>query len=163
MLVFNIVGFFQPKKKMRSNIILSLIYFMFVASLLIQTTTQIGPLLKNSKCRNTYNGTTHNIEQIFLGRCFYFLNILQLSNCNLNDTVYDCNSIWTVFQSVVVGKDPCDLKISDFDDLLKMVDHYIAPNTSLFWSGTYTPAHDSKYYRLFCYLFFKKEVATCRQ
>ena len=123
---------------------------IFILILLANNSLQIGPLPKMLSCpRDSYNGTTKNIEQIFKGRCHYFLNILQRTNCFIKSTAYNCSEIWSDFSKIVVGKDPCDLKVDDFERFLNMVDHPIMVNTSLFWSGTYTPAHDSKFLKIF--------------
>ena len=103
---------------------------------LIENSIQIGPSLK-SGCVKNYNATTNQLKQIILGRCYYFLNIAQINNCFINVSKYDCNLIWNEFENVVVGKDPCSLRMNDFDRLIEMTDHVIGENTTLFWSGTY--------------------------
>ena len=70
-----------------------------------------------------------------MGRCYYFLEIQQSKNCDIIPGNYDCPKIFTSFKTALVGKDPCDVTISDFDNFLKLVYHPIAANTSVFWSG----------------------------
>lgn len=89
-----------------------------------------------------YNGTTPNLQQIVIGRCHYFLNTVHKGDCNFNPVNYNCSDIWNKFKKVVIGKDPCDIKIDEFSDYLSAVDHKIPNNSSLFWSGTYTEAHE---------------------
>ena len=98
--------------------------------------------LTSRQCQPQGNGTTSNIEQIFMGRCYYFINIQQISNCDIIPSDYDCTQIFKSFKTALVGKAPCNVTISDFDDFLKLASHPIAANTSVFWSGTYTPTHD---------------------
>jgi len=98
--------------------------------------------LESKQCQTKSNGTTKNLEQIFLGRCYYFLNIQQISNCDINPTKYDCAKIFNSFRTALVGKTPCSVNVTDFSEFLSLVDHPIAANTSVFWSGTYTPTHD---------------------
>ena len=108
-------------------------------------------------CKISINGTTKNIESIFKGRCNYFINVQQAFNCDIDPSNYDCEIIWQSFKSIVTTKTPCDLKIQDLDNFLNLVNHNIAPNTSIFWSGTYTPAHECNLFNLIklLLLFFK--------
>ena len=112
---------------------------------LVSSSSQIGPL-KQVECpvNNNPMATTPDIQDIFIGRCHYFLNILHATNCDIVAANYDCDAIWQTFRTAVVAKDPCDVKISDFDNFLTLVDHPIPVNKSIFWSGTYTPSHECK-------------------
>ena len=88
------------------------------------------------------NGTTKNIEAIFKGRCYYFLNLRHSINCDINLDVYNCSKIWKAFESAVVGKVPCNIKMEDYQYFLSLVNHSIPTNSTLFWSGTYKSAQD---------------------
>ena len=110
-------------------------------SLLFNRVENIGFKLGDS-CKIPSNGTTKNLEGIFRGRCNYFINVQQAFNCDIDPSKYDCDAIWDSFQSIITTKAPCDIKIQDLDNFLKLVNHTIARNTSVFWSGTYTPAHE---------------------
>ena len=94
------------------------------------------------QCNTQGNGTTANIGEIFMGRCYYFLNILQSSNCNINPANYNCTTIFASFKTALVGKAPCSVSTSDFDNFLSLVNHPIPADTSLFWSGTSTTSHE---------------------
>ncbi len=124
------------KGQMKSKLKLFIIVFY-----LFDKSFAMGPSFRNG-CKRNYNGTTNNIKEIFIGRCHYFLNVLQVNNCLINATNYNCSDIWNEFSLAVIGKDPCSLKSENFDNLLRKVSHSIPMNTSLFWSGTYTPAHE---------------------
>ena len=90
-----------------------------------------------------HNGTTRNIEEIFKGRCHYFLQLQKNSNCAIIQVKrYDCDAIWKAFKSAVTHKSPCGIKIDDFKEFFKLVNHSIPVNSSVFWSGTYTSYHD---------------------
>jgi hypothetical protein len=123
-----------------------ILVFVILSIILIKRSTEIGISKRSLKAENcnkiAYNGTTRNIQQIFLGRCYYFLNILQKDNCLINANDYSCNDIWNEFYNVIKGKEPCSLTIDSFSRLLTLANQTIPPNTSLFWSGTYTPAHE---------------------
>lgn len=82
------------------------------------------------------NGTTPNLREIIIGRCHTYFNILR-DDCSLDKTKYDCEHIWQTFRKAVVGREPCDVKIEDYSELVKAVEHSIPYNKSLFWSGTY--------------------------
>lgn len=97
-------------------------------------------------CQNAYNGTTPNFKEIFLGRCFYFLNILQKDNCKIDANNYDCGKIFDQLSKTVLNKDPCQITEKDYEAFLSMTYHDIGANNTLFWSGTYNPAHQSKLY-----------------
>lgn len=126
----------------------TILIFVILSIILIKHSSEIGISKRSVNYRSiqcnkpAYNGTTRNIQQIFLGRCYYFLNILQKDNCIINASNYDCNDIWNEFYNTIKGKDPCSLTIDNFSKLLNMVNQTIPANTSLFWSGTYTPAHE---------------------
>ena len=92
-----------------------------------------------------YTGTTPNIQEIFIGRCHDFLNVLRINDCDIDVSKYDCQRIWESFSSPIIGKEPCSLRMSDFDDFFQYTNHPIANNTILFWSGAYNPAQESIY------------------
>ena len=85
------------------------------------------------------NGTTAMLKEIFIGRCYYYINVLQKTNCQFNSAAYNCNLIWDKFYSISVQN---STRVEDYNELLNMVDMKIPENTSLFWSGTYTQAHE---------------------
>ena len=98
-----------------------------------------------AKCaKSNYSGTTNRLEDIFKGRCYEFLNVKHRDKCQFINRTYDCDKIWMAFSLAVLGKNPCDVKISDFSDYLSQTFHEIPANTNLFWSGTYEPSHASK-------------------
>ena len=88
------------------------------------------------------NGTTRNLEQIFKGRCHYFLNLRHNADCFLNTSSYNCTHIWTAFKSAVIGKTPCNVTMEDYAPFLRSVNHSIPANATLFWSGAYRSAQD---------------------
>jgi hypothetical protein len=85
------------------------------------------------------NGTTLSIKDIFIGRCYYFINVLQKQNCEFDSKKYNCTTIWDSFYTISLKNKQ---NISDYDTYLDLVDQKIPANTSLFWSGTYTQAHE---------------------
>ena len=96
----------------------------------------------------SYNGTTTNLKEIVIGRCHEFFSQLYKSKKHLNPNRFDCGRIWSSFSEAVIGKDPCSLRHSDFGSYLELTNHPIPPNTALFWSGSYTFAHESKIFAI---------------
>ena len=45
------------------------------------------------------------------------------------------------FEKIIIGKEPCRIKIEDFDKFIELVNHPIPMSKTLFWSGTYSTAH----------------------
>ena len=91
-------------------------------------------------------GTTKNIHQIFLGRCYNFLNEHPNSKIEISASNYNCNAIWTSFINAVVNKTPCNIKIDDFQEFLRLVNHKIPKGIITFWSGTSSIAHERKFH-----------------
>lgn len=87
-------------------------------------------------------GTTQQIKDIVIGRCYYFINVLQKNNCYFDSKKYNCNTVWDLFYSASLTN---SRNISDYKNFLDSVDQDIPENTSLFWSGTYNQAHECKF------------------
>jgi hypothetical protein len=96
------------------------------------------------ECSVKSNGTINNLKEIFLGRCHYFLNIRQQTNCGINSKSYNCTEIWLAFKEASTGKTPCNITIDDYRKFLSLVNHSIPANSTFFYSGTYRTAQDSK-------------------
>ncbi len=99
------------------------------------------PTISNATdCSTASNGTTENLKEIVIGRCHEFFKI---NNCNFDKSLFNCEKIWEKFSIPIIGKEPCSIKITDFNDFILEVDHQIPVNKSLFWSGTYALAQES--------------------
>lgn len=104
-------------------------------------------ILKNSDASNSCshgNGSTPDIRDIVIGRCHEFLSVVKIDDCEIKRKDFDCERIWTEFSSVVIGKEPCSIKLSDYDNYLLEVAHPVPRDKSLFWSGTFATATASK-------------------
>jgi hypothetical protein len=90
-------------------------------------------------------GTTPNLEEIYLGRCHYFINVLHAETCFLRPYLehkINCTKSFEEFVYVVIGKDPCETTEEDYAKYLNIVAHPIPVNKSLFSSGVeYEPVH----------------------
>ncbi|XP_069782133.1 ADP-ribosyl cyclase/cyclic ADP-ribose hydrolase 2 isoform X2 [Narcine bancroftii] len=76
-------------------------------------------------------GSTTNLQQIMMGRCFDYLEIV-----NPSAGKKDCVKIWEEFLKAFSGKDPCNVRKEDYEQFLKLTDHDIPVNQSIFWSRT---------------------------
>jgi hypothetical protein len=119
------------------------------------TSTQVSIMLKlfliciqlahiSCYCSSTYNATTTNLREIFIGRCYYFLNVLHKQTCYIDARNYNCENIWNSFSSAVISKNPCDVKTVDFNTFLNLTYHEIPENRSLFWSGSFSYKSECK-------------------
>lgn len=95
-------------------------------------------------CDPSYNGTTPDFEEIFLGRCYYFVNVLHKNDCGIQAKNISCSNLYESFVNAVVNKSSCDIQMSDYQEFLIEADHPIGVNSTLFWSGTYGSAHECK-------------------
>lgn len=121
---------------------------IFIASIYLLSIVARNALafgMKNSADCTTNNGTTSRIHEIFMGRCHYFQMKLKSKSDSCASENYNCTRIWSAFRAAIVGKAPCDIRVSDFDDFLSLIKHNPPPNRSLFWSGTYDIAHECLY------------------
>ncbi|XP_072049570.1 ADP-ribosyl cyclase/cyclic ADP-ribose hydrolase-like [Amphiura filiformis] len=86
------------------------------------------------------DGTTPNLEEIFLGRCWEF-QYLYSSQDNCPGARVDCSDAWQKFKTAFVGKDPCNINDNAYDELLGLIPIRFADDMTLFWSGTNELAH----------------------
>ncbi|XP_033760725.1 ADP-ribosyl cyclase/cyclic ADP-ribose hydrolase-like [Pecten maximus] len=83
-------------------------------------------------------GTTPGIQNIFIGRCLAYQELLK----PYPQTEVDCNLLWVKFVSSFAGKEPCELKSEDYSGFIEMSLSSIPEDKAMFWSGTYRVAHD---------------------
>ncbi|KAF4013169.1 hypothetical protein G4228_004554 [Cervus hanglu yarkandensis] len=76
-------------------------------------------------------GTTPHLQSIFLGRC---AEQTVLQNPELRDK--NCTAIWEAFK-VVLDKDPCSVRPSDYDLFINLSRHSIPRDKSLFWENNH--------------------------
>jgi hypothetical protein len=133
-------------------------FFALLLFVLIARSTQISTkTTTNQPCTQspTQTGTTANFEQIFLGRCYYFINVLYGNDCSVRSQKINCPNLLAEFNKAVLKKNPCEITIDDFTPFLRSAYHPIAPNSTLFWSGASNPAHACIEYNKFI---FKKSL-----
>ncbi|XP_069104790.1 ADP-ribosyl cyclase/cyclic ADP-ribose hydrolase-like [Argopecten irradians] len=83
-------------------------------------------------------GTTPGIQDIFLGRCLAYQELLK----PYPQTEVNCKTLWSTFNTSFAGKEPCSLTTKDYSDFIEMSLTSIPEDKAMFWSGTYRVAHD---------------------
>ena len=79
-------------------------------------------------------GTTRYLKEIVIGKCYYYIEILQAQNFNFNSSIYNCSFIWEKFYNLFKNS---SCNIEDFDEFFSVSDQMIMKSRSVFWSGTY--------------------------
>ncbi|XP_062068870.1 ADP-ribosyl cyclase/cyclic ADP-ribose hydrolase 2 [Lepus europaeus] len=77
-------------------------------------------------------GTSRNLESIFLGRCAEYSSLLQ----SPAEREKNCTAIWEAFK-VVLDKDPCSVLPSDYDLFINLSRHALPRDKSLFWENNH--------------------------
>ncbi|XP_077592253.1 ADP-ribosyl cyclase/cyclic ADP-ribose hydrolase 1 [Stigmatopora nigra] len=75
-------------------------------------------------------GTTPNIKQIVMGRCFNYITLVNPS------TRYDCEAIWRAFEDAVVKQNSCDVAMEHYRHMFREMPQTRACDRFLFWSKT---------------------------
>ncbi|XP_052537986.1 ADP-ribosyl cyclase/cyclic ADP-ribose hydrolase 1-like isoform X2 [Tympanuchus pallidicinctus] len=81
-------------------------------------------------------GTTRNLREIVLGRCYSYL---AEGRVELGDK--DCLKIWESLKAAFIHKNPCNATTKDYQPLMELASHPVPCNKSLFWSRTYDLVH----------------------
>ncbi|KAB0354569.1 hypothetical protein FD755_023107 [Muntiacus reevesi] len=89
------------------------------------------PVASAASARWSGPGTTPHLQSIFLGRC---AEQTVLQNPELRDK--NCTAIWEAFK-VVLDKDPCSVRPSDYDLFINLSRHSIPRDKSLFWENNH--------------------------
>ncbi|CAL1597349.1 unnamed protein product [Knipowitschia caucasica] len=80
-------------------------------------------------------GTTPNIKDIVIGRCY---NYITLVNPGVR---YDCEDIWRHFEAVVLRQPSCNVTVDDYRTLFRLMTQTWPCGTGLFWSKTRSLMH----------------------
>ncbi|KAM4807638.1 ADP-ribosyl cyclase/cyclic ADP-ribose hydrolase 2 [Rhinophrynus dorsalis] len=81
-------------------------------------------------------GTTPNLEEIVIGRCYDYIETVNPSVGKKN-----CSAIWEAFKNAFVNKDPCSVLPADYELYIKLTLHDIPVNKSLFWENNKQLVH----------------------
>ncbi|KAM6953397.1 uncharacterized protein FYW47_014028 [Aplochiton taeniatus] len=80
-------------------------------------------------------GTTPNLKDIVIGRCFDYVTLVHPS------FRYDCEEIWSAFEEAVVRRSPCDVKVRDYRRMFGATPQALPCDRLLFWSKTRSLMH----------------------
>ncbi|XP_067108189.1 ADP-ribosyl cyclase/cyclic ADP-ribose hydrolase 1-like [Osmerus mordax] len=75
-------------------------------------------------------GTTPNLKQIVIGRCFDYITLVSPTSR------YDCEAIWREFEEAVVRRSPCNVKVKDYKRMFRSTPQSLPCDRLLFWSKT---------------------------
>ncbi|PKU36079.1 adp-ribosyl cyclase cyclic adp-ribose hydrolase 2 [Limosa lapponica baueri] len=75
-------------------------------------------------------GTTRNLENIAIGRCYDYIRIVNPAVGEKN-----CSGMWEAFKNAFINKDPCSILPKDYELFINLSLHTIPPNKSLFWEN----------------------------
>ncbi|XP_040275017.1 ADP-ribosyl cyclase/cyclic ADP-ribose hydrolase 2-like isoform X2 [Bufo bufo] len=81
-------------------------------------------------------GTTPNLENIVIGRCYDYIETVNPSVGKKN-----CSAIWEALKSAFISKDPCSVFPSDYEHYINLTLHDIPMNKSLFWENNKQLVH----------------------
>lgn len=77
------------------------------------------------------NGTTENLYEIFLGRCYEYVTMINPDAGNK-----DCRKMLQMLETSVMNKNQCDITAVDYQQFMEISSYPILCNRSLFWSKT---------------------------
>jgi len=89
-----------------------------------------------------YDGSTPNLKDIFLGRCYQYQQIDEKNFDPALQVTYNCRKLWREFRASFAYKDPCKLSQKDYEAYFKLVMHpWLTSENKLkdkamFWSGS---------------------------
>uniref|UniRef100_A0A8C5LNW2 ADP-ribosyl cyclase/cyclic ADP-ribose hydrolase n=1 Tax=Leptobrachium leishanense TaxID=445787 RepID=A0A8C5LNW2_9ANUR len=110
-------------------------FHVTIMCLLIYT-INVGLLKANAAKKWAGAGTSPNLEQIIVGRCYDYIETVNPSAGKKN-----CSQIWEAFKSAFANKDPCSILPSDYELFINQTHHAIPPNKSLFWENNKELVH----------------------
>lgn len=84
-------------------------------------------------------GTTQHLKEIFLGRCWDFIE--NRGKDLENPSKVDCNELWETFSKSFAFKGPCDVTSKDYALFFDLYDEKPLNDKVMFWSGTRELTH----------------------
>ncbi|KAJ8278295.1 hypothetical protein GJAV_G00086070 [Gymnothorax javanicus] len=81
-------------------------------------------------------GTTPDLQQVIIGRCYNYIRIVNPSVGEKN-----CAEIWRAFRDAFIFKDPCSVSPADYQNFISLSLHEVPPNKALFWEKTKRLVH----------------------
>jgi len=89
------------------------------------------------------NGTTPNIKEIIIGRCWQYQAIVKLNRLDSLTMDVNCTEVWEAFHNVVKFKDSCTLTKEDYMPVFDLMQRKKKlKDKTMFWSGTNELVHN---------------------
>ncbi|XP_020786394.1 ADP-ribosyl cyclase/cyclic ADP-ribose hydrolase 1-like [Boleophthalmus pectinirostris] len=79
-------------------------------------------------------GTTPNIRDIVIGRCYDYMTLNP-------GTRYDCKDIWWHFETMILRQPSCNVTVEDYHKMFHLMTQNWPCDTSLLWSKTRALVH----------------------
>lgn len=84
-------------------------------------------------------GTTDNLEQIFVGRCWEYQRVVNPQA--FKQGTKNCTLLYQSFISAFRDKDHCDVRLENYRNFTKAASHPIEINKHMFWIGVFQLVH----------------------
>ncbi|XP_036377761.1 ADP-ribosyl cyclase/cyclic ADP-ribose hydrolase 2-like [Megalops cyprinoides] len=82
------------------------------------------------------DGTTPNLEEVIVGRCYNYIRVVNPSIGERN-----CTAIWNAFREAFIYRNACSVLPSDYQTFISLASHQVPPNKALFWEKTKRLVH----------------------
>ncbi|CAF3604017.1 unnamed protein product [Rotaria sp. Silwood1] len=96
-------------------------------------------------CSGSYiktNGTTCNLKDIIIGRCYEYQYIKRSLHLSNRTEIKNCTKLYELFETAVRYKPYCSMNLSTYENYFQYaLDGIQIFNRAMFWSGTYSIAH----------------------
>ncbi|XP_022101991.1 ADP-ribosyl cyclase/cyclic ADP-ribose hydrolase 2-like [Acanthaster planci] len=92
-------------------------------------------LVSISLGQHTGKGSTLNLKEIVVGRCWDYQRVIGMEPGRPHNPV-DCAKAWAVFTDAFAHKDPCETPPDAFSQFAHMMTVSLPKDGTMFWSGT---------------------------
>uniref|UniRef100_A0A8C6UIU1 ADP-ribosyl cyclase/cyclic ADP-ribose hydrolase n=1 Tax=Neogobius melanostomus TaxID=47308 RepID=A0A8C6UIU1_9GOBI len=92
--------------------------------------SRFNPYTINKQPHSFSLGTTPNIKDIVVGRCYNYMTLINPG------TRYECEDIWTHFEDAVFRQPSCNVTVEDYRQMFHSMTQNQPCHRSLFWSKT---------------------------
>ncbi|XP_065670186.1 ADP-ribosyl cyclase/cyclic ADP-ribose hydrolase isoform X4 [Hydra vulgaris] len=105
-------------------------FFVFVVAILFLTPKFIES-----------GGTTQNLKEIFIGRCWHYQVLAKENKIDELKTIVNCTKLWNEFYASFAFKNPCDVTKNSYKPFFEMLENPKKIRNAMFWSGSSTLVH----------------------
>ncbi|XP_070538425.1 ADP-ribosyl cyclase/cyclic ADP-ribose hydrolase-like [Ptychodera flava] len=85
-------------------------------------------------------GTTQNLKEIFIGRCWDYQFVYNRQSCRTSE-LKNCTELWELFHDAFAYQSPCNVTSEGYQPFIDKSMQAVGINKTLFWSGTFHVAH----------------------